>query len=173
MKKHCRGFSLVETLMALGVVSGGLLVLLGVLSATIQGAHEHDLRRSANEAVNAVLSHLEERGGHVVAGRLLLGEEELANLAAWDDRKLFVDRETGFVGTHDEIRSRGYDRFDQAHYFEAVLVKDTARWSRGDTGGPESVIFSIRFAWPASRSDGTPTPHGQRSRLTVRACLPR
>ena len=31
MKQKCLGFTLVETVMALGIVSGGLLILLGVL----------------------------------------------------------------------------------------------------------------------------------------------
>lgn len=172
MKQECRGFTLVETLMALGIVSGGLLILLGVLSSTIQGAIDHDFRRSANDAVDAVLSHLLEHGGRSFADNHLIAKDELEGLAAWDSRKLFIDRGGEFVGTSDEIRARGYERFDQAHFFEAVLVNDSAQWRAGAASGTESSILSVRLSWPASQPDGAPTPAHQRSRLTVRTCLP-
>lgn len=172
MKQKCLGFTLVETVMALGIVSGGLLILLGVLSSTIQGAIDRDLRRGANDAANAVLSHLLEHGGRSFANSLLVAKDDLEGLAAWDSRKLFVDRGAEFVGTSDEIRARGYERFDQAHFFEAVLVSDTAQWRGGEANGSETTIVSIGLTWPASQPDGAPTPAQQRSRLTVRTCLP-
>ena len=171
MKRSCLGFTLVETLMALGVVSGGLLILMGLLSSTIQGAGEHELRRTANEAVNAVLSHLEQYDNGQVLARHLIEEDELPELAAWDTRKLFVDRGGELAATSEEIRSRGYERFEQAHFFEVVLVNDTVFGRRAGTSRVEPLIFAIRLSWPATLQDGAPTPAHQRSRLTVSACL--
>ena len=80
---------------------------------------------------------------------------------------VFWDDEGGYI-----LSAKNLVLFGQAHFFEAVLVSDTAQWRGGEANGSETTIVSIGLTWPASQPDGAPTPAQQRSRLTVRTCLP-
>lgn len=173
MRQTCRGFSLIETVIVIGLVAGGVLILFGLLSPTLQTVEDHELRRRAKAAADAVIAYLESRGLDQVTEHLLVNEADLADLSAWGGHTLFVDREAERVGTLADIAARGYDRFEQAHFFEAVMVRNSASARWGESGVMGVTLFHLELTWPASSADAAVVPRRHRSRLLVTTALRR
>lgn len=171
MNRGRQAFTMVEIVMALGILSGGILVLLGMFSAALRGVNDQELRRTAGMAASKVLDRLAELGVQRGMASCLISGSERDGLSAWDGRKFFVDRNAEIVGSFEEIGMRGYERFDRAHYYEAVTVVDDAQMRSGESGQTGVCLVHIELAWPAARADGTPTPDSLRDRLVVTASI--
>ncbi len=167
MTKGLRGFSLLETVIAIGLVAGGALVLFGLLSPLLQAVDHHEWRRRAKSAADAVIAHLEALGIDRAIGQVVVNEADVAALGDWDERKLFVDREGERVGTFAEIAARSYERLDQACFFEAMVVRNSVSGRWDESGVMGVTLLHLELTWPAGAEDGSAVPRRDRSRLRV------
>lgn len=173
MNPTCRGFTLLETVLALGWVAGAVMILFGLLSPMLRMSDEQELRQRAAAAAETVEAYLEARGLDEVAEHLLLNEADIPALGDWDGHRLFVDRDAGYVGTHADIVARGYERFEQAFFFEAIAVRNSAPENAAAHGALGATLFHLELTWPAGNAEGRPVPRQHRNRLVVTTALRR
>jgi len=171
--KTSEGFSLIETVLALGVFAGGILVLLGFLSPTIQAVEEHGTIGSAERAAQSVLAYLSERDFDGIALAGLVDGSDVESLPTLDDRKLLVDRLGERVGTKGDVDAWGFERSTDAQWFEAILIRSETAAPSSEALSLGAIVFVVELSWPAFHSNGTPVSRPQRQRLFVNTSLRR
>lgn len=145
MNNRPHGFSLVETILAIGATAGGLVSLLGLLSAVARQAAE----TQDGVAVARVFAELDAAVSRLPSAELFdtVGEGPLTFFAARDAKPW---------GTSSEIAP-------DERFFFVRMEADPDLMDLGD-GGIGYIALQITIEWPYHTPDGSITAPEQRNR---------
>ncbi|HRE83162.1 MAG TPA: hypothetical protein PLN52_19105 [Opitutaceae bacterium] len=166
--KH-RGYSLVEVVLSLGVFSGAILLLLGLLTPILDSRRERDDAVGASAALHAVSAELRREAFSEISRRLL--SEPLATTVTPEDERVFC-----YVSRRDGVMRKELDGLDDlvsSAFYEATLIRDPFL-SAFETDESRGVItLWIELTWPAFASDGRQTSRDRRRQTMALIALRR
>lgn len=127
-----RGFTLIEVIVALGILGGGLVAVLAMFAPLAEVNRVHDDMLAAVEAAAAVNGHL----------RQMPFEQAGAAL----DATFLVSRSTERVGLATDPTWRG----NEDRMFFSVTVKANAALSGPGAPAPAWLGFNLQVRWPVA-----------------------
>ncbi|MBA4136384.1 MAG: hypothetical protein C0518_03605 [Opitutus sp.] len=138
---RCRSFSLIEVVIAIGVVAMGVTVVLGLMAAAVKMVGEASDRHGAERALASGVAELERLGFSAATARLTAATAEPAE-------------ENRFFESHDGNRSGWGGAVAASARFYAVTVHrvENVSPSAGDATG-RGVAVLLRVEWPAGAAE--------------------
>lgn len=158
--KH-RGFSLVEVVLSLGVFSGAILLLLGMLTPILDSRRERDDEVGASAALHVVSAQLRRENFSEISHRLL--PEPLASTLNPEDPKVFC-----YVSRRDGVMRKELNTSEDlsgAAFYEATLVRDPFLSSFDSDEQRGVTTLWIELTWPAFTANGSRTARASRRQM--------
>ena len=194
-RRPARGFSLIEVVVALGVFSVAIVVVVGLLKPTVASVQNVVDSQAADRLADSVLAKVRAYGFTA----LTLGDESTNNqpllitsaanldtsISVTDPRLIFADRTGDVVGLATGPDSGLWQNLsttapNDSMYFEIMLVRNSTFSPPGASldalaGG---VAFTVHISWPAYLPGSTagglqPLARTQRLFFNFQALLPR
>jgi prepilin-type N-terminal cleavage/methylation domain-containing protein len=191
-RRLVRGFSLIEVVVAVGIFSVAITIVIGLLAPTVKSVASTLDNNAANRLATAINAKLTSLGftavvtgdtATTVAGGLLITLAAAADIN--DDTQttkyLYASKAGDKIGLAiDPIWTTGLSANTSPNadkFFEIMLVRNTALSPNVapnlDTNAG-AVAFTVRITWPAYLPDGNgPTPRVSRSVFQYNSALPR
>jgi prepilin-type N-terminal cleavage/methylation domain-containing protein len=193
--RPARGFSLIEVVVALGVFSVAIVVVVGLLKPTVESVQNVVDSQAADRLADSIIAKVAAYGYTA----LTLGDETTNNqpllitassnmdtsVSLTDPRLIFADRTGDVVGQATGPDSGLWQNLNPTApndnmYFEIMLVRNAtfsppSNVSDALAGG---VAFTVHISWPAYTPGSTanglqPLARGNRRFFNFQALLPR
>jgi len=154
--KRAGGFSLIEVVVALGILAVGGVLVLGLVTPVTRSVTATTEAETAARAVESALLELRARPWPEVAGRLKSEEDFVVQRQAERDglydplrdaQLLFASREGG--------RVVGAEGPDVEKYYELTLVRDERLVPAASVATSPVLVFTVRVRWPTLVATGT------------------
>lgn len=166
-----RGFSLVEVIVAIGLLGGTGVLIGGLLLPLLAEVRMMREWKTAERAADSVLARAEQDGFERVRRDKTLSAPPTDALDSLDAHLWWVDRSGGELREASGLEAMSGAARHAAGFFEVALVRD-ADLSPDESADSLGVwVFSVRVSWPAFLEDGRPNARDRRSTIEFRGSL--
>ena len=191
-RRWARAFSLIEVVVAVGIFSVAITIVIGLLAPTVKSVASTLDNNAANRLATAINAQLSNYGftavvtgdtATTVAGGLLITPVPSADINDDTQTKqyLYASKSGDKIGlATDKVWTTGLpanisENADK--FFEIMLVRNIALSPNAAPNldaNAGAVAFTVRITWPAYLPNGQgPTPRASRSVFQYNTALPR
>lgn len=149
------GFSLVEVVVAVGILAAAIVAVLGLLAPTGTSIAEVRDADDATRVISAVQAQLQTAGYRATLGWLEAGDA------------VFATRDGSRLAPGEAAEWTSLSGGDGAKFFEIHLLRNETLSRKEDDDTAGFLAFNVRVRWPAYLPDGTPFSDAQKSVMLV------